>query len=293
MGWRSLIISQPARLAVQDRQLLLEQERGSVTLPLEDLAVVVLETPQAVITSALLSQLAAYGVALLTCDETHHPNGVLLPYLPHSRATKVLQQQLSWTQPQKKRAWASIVQQKIRNQARVLHSYHAGPAAWLAEQARRVASGDPDNREGLTAKHYFSHLFGPDFNRAHAHWRNAALDYGYAVIRAAIARALVAHGFLPALGLHHKSQLNAFNLADDLIEPLRPLVDRWVVQHAEADEILLQPAHKAALVQCLYADVQMNRGVMNALAAIEAMVISLGKYCESHSVATLDWPALF
>lgn len=292
MGWRSLVISQPGRLAVQNHQLLLEQERGSVTLPLEDLAVVVLETPQAVITSALLSQLAAYGVALLTCDATHHPNGALLPYLPHSRACKVLQQQLGLTQPQKKRAWASIVQQKIRNQARVLQLYHAGPAAWLAEQARRVASGDPDNREGLAARHYFLHLFGKDFNRAQEHWRNAALDYGYAVMRAAIARALVAHGFLPALGLHHKSQLNAFNLADDLIEPLRPLVDRWVMENAQADEGVLQPAHKAALVQCLYAEVQMNSGLMNALAAIDAMVISLGRYCENRDVATLDWPAL-
>ena len=151
MGWRSVIISQPARLAVKNRQLLLEQDSGEVTLPLEDLSVIVLETRQATLTAALLAELAAHDVALLTCDANHTPNGVLLPYLPHSRALRVMQQQLALSLPQKKRAWQSIVQQKLRNQATCLDQQRRGAGDFLRVLASRVTSGDSDNREVVRA----------------------------------------------------------------------------------------------------------------------------------------------
>ncbi|WP_051711651.1 type II CRISPR-associated endonuclease Cas1 [Andreprevotia chitinilytica] len=293
MGWRSVIISQPARLSVKNRQLLLEQETGvTATLPLEDLSVVVLETPRAMITSALLSELATHDVALITCDETHHPNGVLLPYLPHSRALRAMQKQLALTVPQKKRAWQSIVQQKLRNQGECLNRFLPGAGRFLFDQAERVRSGDPDNREGGGARYYFVELFGRDFTREQDDWINAALNYGYAIIRAAIARSLVGHGFLPAFGLHHKNQLNAFNLADDLIEPLRPLVDGLVRAQVRQGCDALITADKAGLAQLLYADVRMNAGVMNVLTAIEHMVESLGRYCENTMPVELDWPII-
>lgn len=292
MGWRSLIISQPARLAVHNRQLLLRQDSGDVTLPLEDLSVIVLETHQATLTAALLAELAAHDVALLTCDASHHPNGVLLPYLPHSRALKVMQQQLALTQPQKKRAWQRIVQQKLRNQALCLDAIHPGHGDFLRLLALRVNSGDMENREATGAHFHFSTLFGQQFTREQDRWINSALNYGYAIQRAAIARSLVCHGFLPAFGLQHKSQLNTFNLADDLIEPLRPLVDFWVARNLAPDHDQLTPTDKAGLVRLLYADVQMACGSLNVLAAIEQMVHNLGRYCEQADLAQLDWPAL-
>lgn len=293
MGWRSVIVSKPARLSVKNRQLLLEQEEGvTTTLPLEDLNVVVLDTPQVILTGALLSEFAAHDVALLTCDETHHPNGVLLPYLPHSRALLTMQKQLGLSLPQKKRAWQGIVRQKLRNQGVCLDKVKPGSGRFLMEQAARVRSGDPENREGSGARHYFTEMFGIGFTRDQDRWINAALNYGYAIQRAAIARTLVMHGFLPAFGLHHKSQLNAFNLADDLIEPLRPMVDAWVRGKATMDADELRKEDKAALVQLLYSDVRMRSGTMNIHAAIEHMVESLGRYCSTANVSELDWPGM-
>ncbi|MFT4255810.1 MAG: type II CRISPR-associated endonuclease Cas1 [Pseudoxanthomonas sp.] len=289
MGWRSVIVSKPARLSVKNRQLLLEQdEGGSVTLPLEDLSVLVLDTPQTLLTGALLSEFASHAIAVITCDDTHHPNGALLPYLPHSRASLVMQKQLALTLPQKKRAWQAIVQQKLHNQGRCLGKFKPNAAPFLFKQAELVRSGDPDNREGSGARYYFAELFGTGFTRNQERWINSALNYGYAILRAAIARALVIHGFLPAFGLYHKSQLNAFNLADDLIEPLRPFVDAWVRENANENADELQKSDKAALVQLLYLDVQMSSGAMNILAAIEHMVESLGRYCDGGNLAQLD-----
>lgn len=292
VAWRSLFISKPARLSVKNRQLLLKQEFGqSVNLPLEDIAVLVLETPQAIITSALLSEFAAHDIAVITCDATHHPNGVLLPFLPHSRTFKVMKQQLALTLPQKKRAWQGIVQQKLRNQAACLEQFSAGRGRFLCEQAERVGSGDPENREGTGARYYFSELFGHGFTRDQEIWHNSALDYGYAIIRAAIARSLVCHGFLPAFGLHHHSQLNAFNLADDFIEPLRPVVDLWVRAHPIASGEL-SSADKAALVQILYTDVTMFNGTMNVMSAIDQMVQAFGRFCAQGDLTQLTWPIL-
>lgn len=292
MAWRSLLISKPARLSVKNRQLLLEQEVGqSVTLPLEDIAVLVLETPQATLTSALLSECAAHDIAVISCDATHHPNGVLLPFLPHSRTFKVMKQQLALTLPQKKRAWQNVVQQKLRNQAACLEQFAEGRGRFLCEQAERVGSGDPENREGTGARYYFAELFGQDFTRDQEVWHNAALNYGYAIIRAAIARSLVCHGFLPAFGLHHHSQLNAFNLADDFIEPLRPVVDLWVRAHPIASGEL-SSADKAALLQVLYTDVTMPTGTMNVMSAIDQMVQAFGRFCVKGDYAELAWPVL-
>lgn len=292
MAWRSLLISQPARLTIKNRQLLLEQEAGlSASVPLEDIAVVVLETPQATITSALLAEFAAHDVAVITCDAAHHPNGVLLPFLSHSRTFKVMKRQLALTRPQKKRAWQGVVQQKLRNQATCLDQFTTERGRFLREQAERVGSGDPENREGSGARYYFGELFGRNFSREQEVWQNSALNYGYAIIRAAIARSLVCHGFLPAFGLHHHSQLNAFNLADDFIEPLRPVVDLWVRTQIVASG-QLSNADKAALLQILYCDVIMPSGKMNVLSAIDHMVQAFGRFCIKGDYSKLAWPVL-
>lgn len=292
MAWRSLLISQPARLSGKNRQLLLEQEHNQhTTIPLEDIAVVVLETPQATLTSALLSAFANQGIVVITCDAAHHPNGLLLPFLPHSRVLKVMRQQLALTVPQKKRAWQSLVKQKLRNQAVCLEKFAAGRGHFLRMQAEIVLSGDTENREATGARYYFMELFGQGFSRDQSVWQNAALNYGYAILRAAIARSLVCHGFLPAFGLHHHSQLNAFNLADDFIEPLRPLVDEWVRSHLAAEGELTR-ADKAALVHILYSDVLMPSGEMNVLSAIDKMVQAFGRFCGKTDYTELAWPQI-
>jgi len=292
VGWRSLVVSQPAKLSLHNRQLLLENRDGGVRVPLEDIAVVMLETPQALITSALLSALAATGAAVVTCDEAHHPNGALLPYLPHSRHLRVFRAQSGLSEPQKKRAWQAIVQCKLRNQAKCLDLCAIAGGDFLRGLAAKVTSGDTVNREGQGAQRYFAWLFGDGFTRQTTEWRNSALDYGYAVIRAVIARALVAHGFHTAVGLHHRSELNAFNLADDFIEPFRPVVDRCVARQVVPDENKLTPSHKAMLAGILYRDVAMPNGTMNILAAVDATVQSFLRVVEAGAVRELHLPQL-
>lgn len=292
MGWRSVIVSKPAKLSLHNRQLRLEQEGGlEVEVPLEDISVVVLETPQAIITTALLAALAEHAVGVLTCDASHHPNGVLLPYLPHSRQTRVLLRQIALTEPQKKRAWQRIVAQKLTNQAQILAENRVDGAQLLRRLAGKVRSGDPDNLEGQGARCYFAGLFGQNFTRAGENWINNAMNYGYAIARAALARSLASHGLLPSLGLFHRSEQNAFNLADDLIEPFRPLVDLHARNNVPAVEGDLSPTDKAALVALLNVDVAMPQGKMSVLSAIEYAVESLVRLFETDDSA-LELPVL-
>ncbi len=223
------MIQNPAKLNLSKGQLRLENDEGAFTLPLEDITALILESPQITLSSTLLSECQDKGVAVLTCDKTHMPNGVLLPFQPHSRQSRVARIQQSWSEPLKKRLWQSIVQAKIRNQADCLElAVGANEARRLRAFISRVQSGDPDNIEAQAARDYWPRLFGPEFRRHGGCNTNAALNYGYAVVRAFVARAQVAYGLLPAFGIHHDSELNAFNLTDDTMEVFRPFVDHMV-----------------------------------------------------------------
>lgn len=217
---------------------------------------------------------------------------MFLPFLPHSRATRWLRLQLDLPRPVAKQSWAAIVRKKIANQAACLSLMGVEGKNQLESYARRVRSGDSERMEGQAAAFYFTKLFGRDFQRGQERWANAALDYGYAVLRGTIARGLVAHGLLPSIGLFHASEQNAFNLADDLIEPFRPLVDLYVAKHHVANDAELQPEDKAALVGLLNVDVGMQRGVMSTLAAIEHAVESLARIYEGGTESVLELPTL-
>jgi CRISPR-associated protein Cas1 len=202
----------------------------------------------------------------------------------------MMRKQLAIARPAAKQTWAAMVKRKIENQAACLRLCDKKGAERMESYARRVRSGDPDNLEGQAAAFYFAQLFGADFYRAdEGRWTNAALNYGYAVLRGAIARGLVAHGLHPTIGLFHDSEQNAFNLADDLIEPFRPLVDLHVARQPAAKEGDLISEDKQALVGLLNVDVQMPQGKMSALSAIEYAVESLARVYEDNSSA-LDLP---
>jgi CRISPR-associated protein Cas1 len=156
-----------------------------------------------------------------------------------------------------------------------------------------MKSGDPENLEAQASAYYFPQVFGRSFHRSQSVWVNAALDYGYAVMRGACARALVAHGLLPSLGLFHSNEQNAFNLADDLIEPYRPLVDLYVATHTKTEtEAELLPTDKAALVGLLHTDMEMPRGIMSVLSSVEQAAESLVRLYEGEPDAMLELPRL-
>lgn len=290
MAWRSVMISRPARLRRVHFSLAIDQEETAF-VPFEDIAVIVLNHREITLTHPVLSACAEYGISLFATGRNHQPAGVFLPFLPHSRTTRMMRKQLGIARPTAKQAWASIVRRKIENQAICLRLCGAAGVDRLESYARRVRSGDPENLEAQTAAFYFAQLYGQNFRRADQDWTNAALDYGYAVLRGAIARGLVAHGLHPTVGLFHDSEQNAFNLADDLIEPFRPLVDLHVAKYVASAQDELIPSDKQALVALLNVDVGMPQGKMSALAAIEYAVESLARLYEGHS-KELDLPVL-
>lgn len=290
MGWRSLMISRPAKLRREHFSLAIEQEQTAY-VPFEDIAVIVLNHREINLSHPVLSACAEYGISLYATGDSHQPSGVFLPFLPHSRTNRLLRLQLDITRPLAKQAWANIVRRKIENQASCLRLTVCDGYDRLESYARRVRSGDPENLEAQAAAFYFVQLFGQGFNRAEERWVNAALDYGYAVLRGAIARGLVAHGLHPTIGLFHDSEQNAFNLADDLIEPFRPIVDLHVRKNVSPVEQDLSPTDKAALIALLNVDVGMPQGRMSALSAIEYAVESLVRLFESDDSA-LELPVL-
>ncbi len=280
MGWRSIMISRPAKLRREHFSLAIEQEQTAF-VPFEDIAVIVLNHREINLTHPVLSACAEFGIGLYATGSNHQPAGIFLPFLPHSRTNRLLRLQLDIARPLAKQAWANIVRRKIENQACCLKLAGRDGVERLDSYARRVRSGDVENLEGQAAAFYFVQLFGTGFHRAEDRWINAALDYGYAVLRGAIARGLVAHGLHPTIGLFHDSEQNAFNLADDLIEPFRPLVDLHVAKHAQAHNEELSPSDKAALVALLHVDIGMPRGRMSALSAVEYTVESLVRLFEA------------
>jgi len=291
MTWRSVVISRPAKLRREHYSLVVEQENAAF-VPLEDIAVIVLNHREITLTHPVLSACGEYGISLFATGATHQPSGVFLSFLPHSRATRWLRLQLGLQRPVAKQSWATIVRKKIANQAACLRLTGCEGADRLDSYARRVRSGDSDNLEGQAAAFYFSNLFGKDFYRSQASFINSALDYGYAVLRGTIARGLVAHGFMPSLGLFHASEQNAFNLADDVIEPFRPVVDLFVSRLATPLDGELRTQEKSALVGILNIDVQMPRGKMSVISAIEQTVKSIARVYDGGNETLLELPSL-
>lgn len=295
MAWRGLHLTQPSRLSLADDQIVVSQDDGEVRLALEDVAWVVVDNPRTSLTASLMSACMDHGVAVLFTDATHTPSGVTLPFHRHHRQADVAMRQAAASTPLKKRLWQVIVRAKIDNQARTLDALNRGGGHTLRAMAVRVGSGDPGNVEAQAARYYWGQLW-PDFRRQDAgDRRNKLLNYGYAVVRSGVARALVASGLLPAFGLKHASVSNAFNLADDLVEPFRPFVDalawRTIGEGAPSrDDISVDD--RRAMAGVLLADAQVGSETATLLLASERAAESLIRAFDSKSSAALTLPTV-
>lgn len=227
MAWRVIGIQNPSRLSLRDNQLAITQNE-EVNLPIEDIDALILDSYGVTTTANLLTELATNNTTVVVCDEKHLPASVLLPYSQHSRQAKVSRLQLNMSQPLKKQLWQRIVMQKISNQADVLQHFSLNDMP-LRQYAVQVKSGDSTNRESIAARTYFDQLLD-DATRRKPIWHNAALNYGYAMVRSHIARHIAARGLVASQGIFHHSELNSFNLADDLIEPYRAVADLFVLE---------------------------------------------------------------
>ncbi len=251
-------------------------------VPVEDLAVLVCDCAPITLTAPLLAALAQAGVAVIVCGPRHLPDGLMLPVAGAALHTRVLRDQVAASEPRRKRAWQAIVVAKIGAQARLLARLGLDDQG-LGAMAKRVASGDPQNLEGRAARAYFRALFGADFVRnPDLPGINAMLNYGYALIRAATARAVVGAGLHPSLGVHHRNQYDAYTLADDMMEPLRPLVDAKVVAMIEREPPPeeLTVAARTELLEILHGNVRLGDGAMPLFAALE-----------QYAAAMRDWLA--
>lgn len=283
MSYRNLIIENPAKLSIRNNQLIIHTDEDH-SVPIEDVSSILIESRQSVISLPALAALAANGSAVFICDERHMPCAVLTPYQQYCRQLSILDMQINATEPFKKRIWQTIIKSKITNQGVCLElTGHSKEAAKMYAMAERVCSGDTGNIEAAAARYYFPVLMGKDFTRSDDNGKNICLNYGYAIIRGCIARSLAVSGFIPSLGIHHCNELNAFNLADDLIEPYRPLIDLMVAQYPAPNDRLTNDV-KRYLFNSLNMDVLSGEQHHNVSYAVERTVFSLSRSYESKSV---------
>lgn len=252
------IADSAASLHVRLRQLIIRPAEGDeVSTPLAEVAAVVVSNPRVVITQAVVAGLAEHGGTLVVCGTDRLPAAMMLPLQAHVTQTERFALQVAMSLPARKRLWAQIVRAKISAQGRLLAALH-GDDGGLAAMSRRVRSGDSGHLESAAAQRYWPRLFAdPSFRRAReGPGQNPHLNYGYAVLRALTARALCGAGLHPSLGLNHHNRYDPFCLANDLMEPFRPVVDRavfeWVSEHGSADP--LDRVAKAALIAPLTQD---------------------------------------
>ncbi|MRT91657.1 type II CRISPR-associated endonuclease Cas1 [Ancylomarina sp. 16SWW S1-10-2] len=259
---RTLYFGNPAYLRRQDGQLKVfkpKEKTEQASLPIEDIGVMVLDHPQVTLSQALLSYLISSNVALISCDEKHHPVGLFLPLDGNSVQSERFKVQLEASEPLKKQLWAQTVASKIENQARLLERFDMD-AKRLHVLVPQIKSGDSENVEARGAKIYWGTLFeNHDFVRERfGDVPNPQLNYAYAIMRACVARALVSSGMLPTLGIFHRNKYNAYCLADDIMEPYRPYCDQVVMQmfyDGELEDEKLTKEQKAKILSILTTDV--------------------------------------
>lgn len=294
-AWRTILVTKPCRLSTKNQQLVYEpKDEKTIKVPLEDITVIVLENKQSFMTTALLSQCAEKNIVLFTCDNYHMPNGCFTPFHQHSRFSQISHIQRDMKLPLKKQIWQQIINQKISNQAQLLE-YFKKDNFQIKVLVDKVKSGDSENLEALAARRYWSMLFD-DFTRDQKKGdpRNIALNYGYAIVRGAVARSLVSYGLLPTFGVFHNSDLNAYNLADDMIEPLRPMVD-MVVKKLELEDELdvhLGVSVKSALLNVLVMQMNLNDENVTVLNICDIMAHTFVKSIKLNDVACLKLPSV-
>lgn len=255
MGWRSVIITQHAKLTYSMQMMIVQTRDGINQIPIEDINLLLVSTTQAVITSALISKLAQNQTKVIFVDEKDNPVVETAIYYPGARNMAKLKKQFNWDEHLKEVLWTRIVSQKIKNQIAVLANYHLNKDE-VQSELDQLEINDESNREAIAARKYFMLLFDNNFVRRDTSAINAALDYGYAILLSSFNREIVMNGYLTYFGIHHCSQENQFNLASDLMEPFRPFVDYCVKAHEKIKE--LTPDIKYGLVELLSLEIKFN-----------------------------------
>jgi len=279
---RTLLFVNPFHLSLSNKQMVASNREKNITrsVPIEDIGFIVLDNQQITITHALLRELSEANVALIVCNEKHHPVSMMMNLDSHQLQGEIFDLQLKASEPLKKNLWKQTIKAKISNQAALLRKLHR-PFDPMLYMVGKVSSGDKGNVEARAARHYWQHVFNDNtFRRLRIGENpNSLLNYAYAILRAGVARALMGSGLLPTLGIHHHNRYNAYRLADDIMEPYRPFADEVVVEtYAKfPDYEDLTPQIKSELLNLLTVDVNMGSVKRPLLIALSITSASLAK----------------
>ncbi len=293
--WRSIIVYNGERLSVRDDWLVVTYEDGETKqIPMEDLYCLVIDNRSLTITIPTLTALADHKVHVIVTNEQHLPTAQIYPLNTNYHCFRILKKQLAMTDDFRGMLWQRIVRSKILNQAICLDNQFADldVVERLRELADEVDPHDVGNREGISAKMYFRNAFGSEFIRFADDNINNMLNYGYAIIRSGVAKALVSHGFNCVLGIHHISETNEFNLADDFMEPFRPVVDDWVASHDDCYEEGLSKHVKGELVGLYNTEIWIDGKETKVRYAIETMIRSFVTSIETNNPDRILLPEL-
>lgn len=235
MSFRTVVISKQSKLSYKNRYLVVKQDMDEKYIHLSEIDTIVVDSIAVSISSFLLKELCDYKINIIFCDEKHNPFGELSYYYSNYNSSKKISNQIKWEEKDKNMLWKIIVKNKILNQALILNKINSDKYDLVLSYVEDVLIGDKTNREGHAAKVYFNALFGKDFNRNISNSINAALNYGYAILLSSFNKEIISNGYLTQLGIHHKNEFNDFNLACDLMEPFRVIVDNFVYYNLERE----------------------------------------------------------
>ncbi len=284
---RTLYFGNPTRLSVQQQQLLIKTEDKEIRVAIEDIGVLVIDHYQVTLTHAVLHKLLDNNAAVITCNDKHHPTGLLLNLDGHTQQSEKFKAQIEASEPLKKQLWQQTIKAKIQNQAAVLAKWELDNS-YLKRYVQLVLSGDTSNQEAQAARYYWKVLFNeedPFFIRERfGEYPNNFLNYGYAILRATVARGLVSSGLLPTLGIHHRNKYNAYCLADDIMEPYRPYVDHLVkVLMLETQEQELTSDVKRRLLNIPNTDIKIDGKDSPLMVGLQRTTASLAACFEGKS----------
>lgn len=282
MSLQKLYIKNKSYLSYKHNLISIKVDDYETTVCFDDIDTIVIENQHTIITTALLSQLSKSDINVIFCDEKFMPSSILLGINKNSRTTKIQKAQITVSKPKLNQIWKDIVTAKVQNQTNILKSFHKN-SNYLDSLILRIKSNDKENIEATAAAYYFKELFGKDFSRNNPeNIYNIVLNFGYAIFRSSICRYLIAYGLNPAFGIHHSSELNAFNLADDLIEPFRPIVDEYVKKNIKND-MELNTKIKIDLLKLLDNIVIYDNKNMTASNCMKLIVANYQSICLSKS----------
>lgn len=292
--WKTVLIGTDSILTVETGWLSVSRPDKQTRIPIDDVYSVVIDEKRCRISAACMTALTDAGAHIILCDEKHYPATVILPLAKHYRGDAVLKDQIALSSEMKESLWQAVVIAKINNQISALKLCGVPATRWtdIPGYLDKVLPGDKKNAEAVVARKYFRALFGPVFRRTDEDVTNYALNYGYAIIRSAMAKSLTAYGLNCSLGIHHIGEGNAFHLADDLMEPLRPLVDYWVDSHMEELFDTLTMSNRRELIGLVNRTILYDGKKMRVRYAIDRYAASFARAIREQNVDRLVFPKL-